>query len=414
MSKKKKLAWALATCLLSNGAWANSGPLTLPPQIPVPVPQVQMSRGVPLHEFARLVLEDYLGKQFVMCPELLEAKQTVGVSTKLSPKSAEELLEKVLERQGFTIRKGPIYYIDKSPEKAKEEKLADEKTRGFYKPKNRPTSYFADTIPGVFKEAEFSFQGGGDGKNGAGSGGRAGVDGFFYHVLKKEEASLMELLGKLDTKVPLVAIRAVLMEVNTDGRDTSGVQLTASLLGDKLGMSLGGAPGNGANTITFKAGNFGVAFGAFTGDSRFKTIARPHLITQHAQTADLTAGTQFPIITTTMDGTRRVDTPEYKDIGTLLKITPQVVGERITLSVSIELSDIAPTASNSNNLPTLTKRALTSQVELDNKGTAILGGIQSTRETETASRFFAVPLSKEKVGTKAELVLVVQAEIVEE
>lgn len=413
MLKKKTLAWVVATCLGSNVAWANAPALTLPPQIPVPVPQVQMSRGVPLHEFARLVLEDYLGKQFVMCPELLEAKQTVGVSTKLSPKSAEEMLEKVLERQGFVMRKGPIYYIDKSPEKA-QEKLEEEKVRGFYKPKNRPVSYFADTVPPVFKEGEFSFTNSGDGKNGPGSGGRAGVDGFFYHITKKDEKSLLDLLEKLDTKVPMVAIRAMLMEVNTDGRDTSGVQLTASLLGDKLGVSLGGAPGNGANTITFKAGNFGMAFGAFTGDSRFKTIAHPHLITQHAQTADLTAGSQFPIITTTMEGTRRVDTPEYKDIGTLLKITPQVVGERITLSVAIELSDIAPTATNASNLPTLTKRALTSQVELDNKGTAILGGIQSTRETETASRFFAVPLSKEKVGTKAELVLVVQAEIVEQ
>lgn len=421
MFRRPLLLLLLATCLSQANAANNtniSGTPWVPPLPPPIVAQpdapagVSFSRGIPLAEFIRLVLEEHLQVPFVIAPEVMANNATVGVSSKLNKKNAEALFLQVLAANNLEAVKGPAWLIRARPPAeapAQVEKSASQ-VLASYRPKHRPVSYFADALPGVFPDVAFSFQKSG-GKDGPGSAGSAGSDFFFASIDKALKSRLDEVVKSLDVPVPQVAIRALLMEVSTDDRDGSGVSLAASLLGGKLGVQIGTAPT--ANSVVFKTGTVDLSFGAFAGDSRFKTIARPQLVTEHAKAADLTGGVQFPVMTTTVDGDKRTETPEYRDIGTTLKVTPQVIGSTITLSVAMELTDVSPTALGVSSLPTLLSRSLTSQVSLASGSVAVIGGLTTTRETDTRSSLFSFTTSRDKARSNAELVLVLYAAIIE-
>lgn len=419
----KNLLCLLAICLSQiNTASAATNSLAGVPWVPPPIPTipapdapagVSFSRGIPLSEFIRLVLEQHLEVPFVIAPDVMANNATVGVSSKLTKKNAEPLFLQVLAANNLEVIKGPAWLIRTRPAPAPEP-VADKAANlvlASYRPLHRPVSYFADALPGVFPDVAFSFQKSGNSKDGPGSAGSAGSDFFFASIDKSLKARLDDVVKSLDVPVPQVAIRALLMEVSADDRDGSGVSLAASLLGGKLGIQMGSAPT--ANSVVFKTGTVDLSFGMFAGDSRFKTIARPQLVTEHAKAADLTGGVQFPVMTTTIDGDKRTETPEYRDIGTTLKVTPQVIGSTITLSVQMELTDVSPTALGVTSLPTLLSRSLTSQVSLTSGSVAVIGGLTTTRETDTRSSLFSFTTSRDKSRSNSELVLILYATIMD-
>lgn len=385
--------------------------LSLPPSIPVPPPvnQAQFSRGIPLAEFTRLILEDILKKPFVLSPELLSATQLVGLShSKLTAKSAESILRQVLDAQNFELRAGDVYYVlpKKPVDKAGRIHFS-------YKPFCRPVSYFASALPAVFPDTQFSFKSASS--DAPGSDKLAGLDYFFAYIDPSQQHNLSTVIASLDKPVPQVSVHAMLLEVSTDERSGSGVRLSATLLNDKLSLSFGSLSQNMSNAVVIKANNFEAAFGAFSGDARFKTLATPSLITNHAQSATLLGGTSFPVVTTTKEGERVTESTEYKDIGTSIKILPQVVGDTVTLSVDMSLSDVSATALGATSAPTLIKRSLTSQVTLSSGSVAVVGGLVSERQTQSSSGlFFFNSLNKDAVSMKSELVLVLYVDILSE
>lgn len=393
----------------------NANAQQLPPVIPAllpPPPSVSFPHGIPLHEFTRNVLNDILRVEYVLSPELLAAQQLVAPSAKLPPKTARALLERVLDKQGFQIEVlDNVYYVNR-----KSDVVVDVagKSRLIFRPVNRPVSYFAAALPDIYPEAKFSFQ---KVDKGAGGADAAGLDFFLAYVDENQRDDLQRTVAELDTPLQQVLIRAKILEVSNDGRSGSGVRLAATVLNQKLGFRIG-TDNIPAQAIVFKASNGSMtvdaAFGVFAGESAFKTVAEPYALTTHAQSASLLGGYSFPVATTVKNNQGESTTSiEYRDVGTTLTVLPQVLGSTVSLSVTIDLSDVSQTALGDTTAPTLITRKFNSQVLLGAGQAAIIGGITSTRSASSNNKLFGFNFSDDKQDTRSELVVILYAEVLD-
>ena len=138
----------------------------------------------------------------------------------------------------------------------------------------------------------------------------------------------------------------------------------------------------------------GLFFSDLTGDSLFsaaleiskqkglaKILAEPTLTTLTGRVASFHSGGEFPIVTTTFQGT----TVQFRDFGVIVKFLPTIIGNTISLDIDIEVSEIddsfAQTVASPDGqsgafaFPFLTSRSVANTVELSNGQTIGIAGL---------------------------------------
>jgi general secretion pathway protein D len=229
---------------------------------------------------------------------------------------------------------------------------------------------------------------------------------------------LEDVILKLDIPRAMVYIEALIMEVSTKKSFDLGVEWRA---GDDLTIEggraayFGGSGGGGTDgayqnfptpTITpggvgvnFPTGfalgiigeaikigdvsfpNIGAVLRAYQGDSDVHILSAPQLLTTNNEQAQITVGKNVPYATRqeTSSATLDYTTYEYKDVGIILKITPQISQERLVrLAVFQEVTRLITTGETSR--PTTFKRSTETTVVVQDGHTIVIGGLidQST------------------------------------
>ena len=189
------------------------------------------------------------------------------------------------------------------------------------------------------------------------------------------------------------------------GAVTDGVSFPDVLVqGERVPFVPAGAA-NGATPIigpvqnefapnTQSIADFGLFLSDLTGDSLFsaaiaiskqngltKVLAEPTLTTLTGRTAEFHSGGEFPIVTSTLQGTSVI----YRDYGVGVKFLPTILGETINLDIDIEVTEIddtrAQTIANQDgttgafSFPFLTSRSIRNTVELSNGQTLGIAGL---------------------------------------
>lgn len=409
---------ALSTLFLVNFAFAQQLP-PVPPQAFVPPSPLtaSFSRGIPLPEFTRIVLEDVLRVPFVLPPEFLLLTDSVGVSLKqLEKKQALEVLQTILYSRDFELKTGPVYFVNKLT-KSESKKTEEPREIFVFKPKNRPVVYFQEQLPGLFPSIYFTFakrQNSSDSSSPLTSTEKREkdadpLDTFFAHVPVSQLPELKRVLNALDTPLPQVRIRASLYEVATSNSDGNGVSVALSLLSDKLKINLGDTPSK--SSIAFKTPAVSAVFSTLDGDSRFKSLASPEILASTGKQALLQVGGSVPVLssTTTSDG-QTTQSVQYRDTGVILKLKPEVFTDTVQISVDFEISDAVQTATGVDGSPTFTKRQFQAVPVIKPGETLILGGLLSDRLNKTRSRFFSFNTSSSSSTSRSELVLVLHVD----
>ncbi len=149
----------------------------------------------------------------------------------------------------------------------------------------------------------------------------------------------------------------------------------------------------------------GLFFSDLTGDTLFsaaiefskenglaKILAEPTLTTLSGRTAQFHSGGEFPIVTTTFQGTTVV----FKEFGVSVKFLPTILGSAINLDIDVEVSEIDDTRSQTvlsgdgNTgafaFPFLTTRSVSNTVELSNGQTLGIAGLIQDDVQEVVSR----------------------------
>ena len=231
------------------------------------------------------------------------------------------------------------------------------------------------------------------------------TNSLIVYCQKDDYLAISEIIDDLDIPRPMVYIESLIMEVDVgkqleigtdwqaigktsiDGKDTAfgggfqGGDESSGNLGDFTGdgtLPIGAAMGIFTEEITI-AGvtfrNLQAVINYFREDRDTSIISTPQLLTTDNEEATIIVGRNVPYQTTTSTSNNDTfNSFEYRDVGTTLKITPQIShGDMIRLNINHEISAI-----ESGELlarPTTLKRQIDTTVLVEDSSTIVLGGL---------------------------------------
>jgi len=214
-----------------------------------------------------------------------------------------------------------------------------------------------------------------------------------------EHDKYIRLLEALDTPVPEVLLELQIAEVTlTDGVNTgvefnfnksasTGSSIRAARTNDNILETLGtGGLGLGSTglNIGILEGDVDAQINAFANNRRVKLLSTPIVIARSGTSAELQVGTDVPIITsqradTAQNGGGALDilqSIDYRSTGVILAIEPIVFSDdRIDLTITQEVSSTVDTANSGISSPTISNRAISTELSLEDGATAVLGGL---------------------------------------
>jgi general secretion pathway protein D len=223
--------------------------------------------------------------------------------------------------------------------------------------------------------------------------------------------SLMSVVDRLDIRRAQVLVEAIIVDVQVQknaelgvnwavwSEDSSNIPLgtfqqpvagvnlaqLASAIDDPstAPQALGTGTTFGIGRIAATGVNFAAMIRALQGDQNTNLISTPSAITMDNQEAQLKVAQEVPFITGqyTNTGSGQGDvnpftTVQRQEVGTILKITPQVNegGALVQLKIEIESSDLSGSTGDAGSAIT-NKRTINTNVLIEDGGIIVLGGL---------------------------------------
>jgi len=241
--------------------------------------------------------------------------------------------------------------------------------------------------------------------------------------------AVMNIIDKLDIRRPQVLVEALIVEVNatktaelgvnwaefTKGNGTIPAGSFVSPVGGASIVDLAGnvaAIANGTTGTTtvptlptgttlalgrLSAGglNFAAMVRAIRNDADTNVISTPSMMTLENQEAEIKVAQEIPFITGSFTntgagggttGVNPFQTVQREEVGTILKVTPQIAaeGNSVVMKISIESSSVGAPVSNVDI--TTNKRTITTNVLIEDGGIVVLGGLIQNESTKGESR----------------------------
>jgi general secretion pathway protein D len=231
------------------------------------------------------------------------------------------------------------------------------------------------------------------------------TNSIILYSQKDDYLAISEIVDKLDIPRPMVYIESLIMEVDAGkqleiGTDWQAIGKT-SIDGKEtaFGGSFQGGDESSGNLDDFTTDGIlplGASLGVFTEeitiagvtfrnlqavinfyreDKETSIISTPQLLTTDNEEAIIVVGKNVPYQTTTSTSNNDTfNSFEYRDVGTTLKITPQISqGKMIRLNINHEISKVESGALLAR--PTTLKRTIDTTVLVKDKSTIVLGGL---------------------------------------
>lgn len=164
---------------------------------------------------------------------------------------------------------------------------------------------------------------------------------------------------------------------------TTGGSTSLSDISSSLNSLVNGAATSRTATAVFSADDFSLVLSALKQQNDTKLVSNPTVVTLNNTEAQINVGEEFPIPSYTYNaerGTFEVSGFEYRPIGILLKVTPQVNSQGfIKLTIEPEVSSQAGTTSfggaSGADIPIIATRKARTQVSLRDGFTMGIGGL---------------------------------------
>jgi general secretion pathway protein D len=400
-----------------------------PEPSPVPAaPDVQLItmdfNNVDLPVFVKFISE-ITGKNFVI-DERVRGKVTVFSPTKISSEKAYQVLVSVLELKGLTavpqdgvtkivpLNEMPIpertinvYYLENANAEDMVRVLSGIITKAGAPIPQRPVAQppnVSVTLPSGPTAAAGEFEG-----QILITADKA-TNALIITASSRDYEKLKDVIQKLDVKRKQVYVEAVIMEIGMDKLRQIGVEIQAPIQTNPDGSikntvsPIGGTNFGGITTFasqgpigltglalgvvkgTFTFGdntffNIGALLRALQSDSDVNLLSTPQLLTSDNQKAEIVVAQNVPFPTGQSQtvGGNVLTTIERKDVGIILRLTPQVMeGSMVKMDVYQEISALTDTPQSVSGVvvgPTTNKRSATSTIIVRDKQTVVMGGL---------------------------------------
>ena len=257
-------------------------------------------------------------------------------------------------------------------------------------------------------------------------------------MAEREDYKILEnIIRQLDVPRPMVYIEALIMEVKANkdfklGVEWSGVKDTGSITGLDGSKSaafassgtgvLSGLTSTAIDTATTAIGlpsgfsmgiigagikigdvlfpTIGAMVQAYKNDTDVSILSTPQLLTLDNEEAEINVGENVPYLTrqdstaSTTTNAVNYNTYEYKDVGVILNITPNINQENfIRLKISQQVTKVISGTSDDTtkpSIPTTLKRTAKTTVVVKDNETVVIGGLvgDSTDDSTNKVPFF--------------------------
>jgi general secretion pathway protein D len=234
----------------------------------------------------------------------------------------------------------------------------------------------------------------------------------------RDYRSILETIKKLDIYPRQVLIEVLLADITLTDDMEFGIDFVKYRDGGKWQQTIDFGTFSGlakagpgiSYSIIQEAEKFSAAIKAAATLGRLKILTSPHLLASNSKEAKIQIGTSEPILTNTYTstGTATATTPtgfvegtiEYKDIGTILSVTPRISdGGLVTLELSIEESSLdsreigrkdtsstvaVATSSSTFSVPAFIKTTAKTVLSIKDGQTIAIGGlIRNTKDVSS-------------------------------
>jgi len=230
--------------------------------------------------------------------------------------------------------------------------------------------------------------------------------------------SLMAVVDKLDIRRAQVLVEAIIVDVSVNKNAELGVNWAVWSEDNDTRIPLGTFQGNvgGVNLATLASAvdnpsgaastaaalatgstfgigriaatgiNFAAMLRAIQSDGTTNVIATPTAVTMDNQEAELKVAQEVPFVTGSYansgssssggNGVNPFTTIQREEVGTILKITPQVNGggPLVQMKIELESSELSNSTGDANSLIT-NKRTINTNVLIEDGGIVVLGGL---------------------------------------
>ncbi len=210
-----------------------------------------------------------------------------------------------------------------------------------------------------------------------------------------EYERVLPLLKQLDRPPAEVLIEVTIAEVTLNDSTKFGLEFFINDIGANNFKNTFGTQGLGVGSTGF---NVAIAKGDVTlnantlaTNSDIKVLSTPRLMARSGGSANITVGTDVPVITSqraansqsTSGVTDVLQTVSYRKTGVILNIEPIVFSNnRVDLTISQEVSATLDSGNSAIASPTISNRSLETQLSLEDGQTAVLGGLMQDTMTQ--------------------------------
>jgi len=383
---------------------------------------------VGLADFCRLVFSESLSKSYVLDASVVADGDLFTVMLRnQSPDQLEKEARRVLDLRGYRVEdKSGVLVVSK---RSSEPEVNQGKELFIYRPEFRSVAYLMSLAESLFKPGSFvgRRQSQGIGFNQLSGGVNPGQlmpgqvinspqmavagladqglnaqtnveqDVIVFNGLPEEIARLKKIFQTVDTPVGELLVKAVVLEVRSSKKEGSAVDFITSVLKAGFGLNLdaGASAATGSAFVKFKVGDaqFAAIYSSLTNDDRFKILTSPRVRVKSDSSARFQVGNETPILASvSYDGNGKpVQNVEYKSSGVIFELKPKIRANTAELHVLQQLSQFIPTTTGVNQSPTLLKRELTTDVLVSDGDLILLGGLDETKSTGTASGLSFLP-----------------------
>jgi hypothetical protein len=285
-----------------------------------------------------------------------------------------------------------------------------------YLPAHRPPDYLASIIAPLLPGLKVNARADVKADNASASiAPESGPDVLVMAGSPADLARARRLILALDRARPMVAVKAVVMQVASVQARGSALSILANLAGGKVRGGSFGGEAVGSQFLRIGTGALSAMLSVVREDSRFKVVATPNLAALSGAVASINSGSQVPTVgaVTLGEGGTPIRSVVYRDSGITLTVRPTVRGELIEMDVRQERSNFVRTTTGVEDSPTLQKASANASVTLKSGESIVLAGLNEESADKRREGLLGGLLGvRANDNSSSELLVVLQAEIV--
>lgn len=255
------------------------------------------------------------------------------------------------------------------------------------------------------------------------------ANALIFYTTGQRYQQLLPLVKRLDILPKQVMLEVVIAEVTLTDEFKQGVEF--GLINGSYGLSNQGAfmgDGFGGLSYLLTGAEGRIAVNVLQSNSLVNILSRPTLVVRDGVNAEITVGTDIPIVgSTTSDpisGDRQTTNIEYRTTGVQLSVTPTINAQGVVImEINQRISNQVDSGGSASVNPSVFERSIKTEVVAESGQTVVLGGLISESRSTKRSQipglgtlpFVGKLFGADTAGSdKTELIVMVTPRIISE